>query len=164
MLLSPTDFHFLKQAPLMERFSPEEIQRFAAYLEPMEYPEGQVIIWEDSPQSSLCLLVSGVAVVTKIVRGEVESVLARLSPGAHFGELSLLSQGTAACNVTAEEPCRVLVIDHDTLERVFEEQSDLFAKLAWTMLRDLARKLRATNQKVQEAVEWGLDAASLEPW
>jgi CRP/FNR family cyclic AMP-dependent transcriptional regulator len=164
MSLSPTDLTFLAKAPLMERFSPEEIKRFSAYLQPQEYSEGQVIIWEDSPQRSLCLLVRGVAVVTKVIRGEVESVLARLSPGAHFGELSLLGQGTASCNVTAEEPCRVLLIDHATLERMFEEQSDLFAKLAWAMLRDLAGKLRATNQKVQEAVEWGLDAASLDPW
>jgi len=164
MSLTPADMAFLARAPLMERFTPQELEVFASYLDPKVYQAGQVMIWEKTPQRSLSLLVTGVAVVSKTIRGEVESVLARLTTGDHFGELSLLDEEPASCNVTAEEECRVLIIEYSELERLFQEESALFAKLTWAMLKDLAQKLRATNRKVQEAVEWGLDAASLDHW
>jgi hypothetical protein len=46
---------------------------------------------------------------------------------------------------------------------MLSNESPLFGKLSWALLRDLAGKLRDTNRKVQEAVAWGLDAASLDP-
>jgi len=164
MSLTPADTAFLAHAPLMARFTPQELQIFASYLNPQEYQAGQVMIWEKTPHRSLSLLMSGVAVVSKTIRGDVESVLARLTSGDHFGELSLLDEEPASCSVTAEEDCRVLIIEYSELERLFDEESALFAKLTWAMLKDLAHKLRATNRKVQEAVEWGLDAASLDHW
>lgn len=164
MSITPSDLAFLQSVPLLERFTPEELQRFSSYLEAREYEAGQVLIWEGKPQRQLRIMASGVVVVTKNIRGEVESVLARLTPGSHFGELSLLSDEPASCNVTAEEASRVLSVEYARLEALLEQDSALFAKLSWAMLKDLAAKLRATNRKVQEAVEWGLDAASLDPW
>ncbi len=157
------DRSFLSRAPLFSGFSAADLDRISAYLEPETYDAGQVIIWEGRQHRTLFVLGDGTAVVTKIVRGEVESVLARLHAGAHFGELSLIDNRPAAGSVTAESDCRVLAISYDGLQSLMQQDARLYARLTWALLRDLASKLRATNQKVQEAVEWGLDAASLDP-
>lgn len=163
MPLSPNDLSFLRRTRLFEGFTLTEMGRFSPYIETRDYDMGQVVIWEGSRDRALYVLGSGSAVVTKVIRGDVESVLARLASGDHFGELSLIDGRAAAGSVSAESPCRVYSIDYDRLQQMVGDESPLFAKLTWRLLSDLAAKLRATNRKVQEAVEWGLDAASVDP-
>jgi len=153
------DRKLLSNVPLFAGFSDSDLVRIGPYLEPTSYEAGQVILWEGRPHRSLFVLAAGAAVVTKVVRGEVESVLARLTAGAHFGELSLIDARPAAASVAAESDCRVLVISSDGLQALMVQHPALHARLSWALLRDLAAKLRATNRKVQDAVEWGLGAA-----
>jgi CRP-like cAMP-binding protein len=160
--LSAESVQVLARAPLFEGFTPAELHRVVAYMTEQSFELGQVMIWEGQAHRSLFVLLDGRAVVTKVVRGEVESVLARLDPGAHFGELSLIDNRPASGNVTAESDCRVATVPWDRLQRLQSDDPALFGKLAWSMLQDLARKLRVTNRKVQEAVLWGLDAFAME--
>lgn len=163
MSLTAADQDFLSRTRLFEGFTDAEVRRIAPYVTVRDYDMGQVVIWEGSRHRALYLLGSGSAVVTKVIRDDVESVLARLAPGAHFGELSLIDGQAAAGSVSAESPCRIYSIDYDRLQAMLGDDSPLYAKLTWRLLADLASKLRATNKKVQEAVEWGLDAASVDP-
>ena len=162
MPANSTDSAVLAAAPLFEGFTPAELQTVSRYMDTQRVPRGQVFIWEGQTHRCLFVLMEGRAVVTKVVRGEVESVLARLEQGAHFGELSLIDNRPAAGNVTAETDCRVVKIPWDRLQQLQHEDPALFGKLAWSMLQDLTRKLRVTNRKVQEAVLSGLDAFALE--
>ena len=160
--LSSASLQTLAQAPLFEGFTPSELSRVVSYMKEESYARGQVMIWEGQAHRSLFILLEGRAVVTKVVRGEVESVLARLEQGAHFGELSLIDNRPASGNVTAETACRVGTVPWELLQRLQSHDPALFGKLAWSMLQDLARKLRVTNRKVQEAVLWGLDAFAMD--
>lgn len=163
MPLTDADRGLLSRAPLFSTFTGQEVAIVAEYGVVRQYDAGQVIIWSNSDHRALHVLLAGSAVVTIQIRGEVESVLAHLSPGAHFGELTLIDGRPASGTVTAEEPARVLELPIDRIQALVDERNPLFAKLAWAMLRDLAGKLRATNDKVQDAVIWGLDAAQLDP-
>ncbi|MCK6505552.1 cyclic nucleotide-binding domain-containing protein [Myxococcota bacterium] len=163
MLLTLADRAFLAEVPLFSAFDRAELATISNYLEAREAEPGQVIIWSDSDHRSLFVLAKGQVVVTIQVRGEVESVLAHLGPGAHFGELTFIDGQPAAGSVTAESACRLLVIPIDRMRALRDEQSPLFGKLAWAMLKDLAQKLRHTNEKVLDAVLWGLDAAQIDP-
>lgn len=162
-MLTLSDRAALSQMRLFQSFDRSELATMARYMEAREHASGEVIIWSGSENRSLHLLVAGRAVVTLPVRGEVESVLARLEVGAHFGELTLIDGHPAAGTVTAEERCRVLTIPIEQLHRLRDEQGPLFARLAWAMLTDLAAKLRRTNDKVLDAVLWGLEAAQVDP-
>lgn len=163
MPLTDEDRGLLSRAPLFSSFTGAEVSVLAEYGVVREYDTGQVIIWAQAENRSLRVLLSGAAVVTIQIRGDVESVLAHLTPGAHFGELTFIDGRPASGNVTTEAPSRVLELPIDRMQALLDEKSPLFGKLAWAMLRDLAGKLRATNDKVQDAVIWGLDAAQLDP-
>lgn len=163
MLLTLGDRAFLSDVPLFSGFDKSELATVANYIEAHHFSAGQVIIWSESDNRSLFILASGSAVVTIQIRGEVESVLAHLGAGAHFGELTLIDGKPASGTVTAETSCRVLVVPISQMHALRDEQSALFGKLIWAMLGDLAAKLRNTNAKVHDAVSWGLDAAQIDP-
>lgn len=157
------NLEFLAGVSLFRGFEPAELERLSGYLRQEHYKTGQILIWEGNRQRSLFVLARGRVVVTKVIREEVETVLARVEPGASFGELSLLDGEPAAASVTAEEPSDVHTVSFDDLQALFHEDTQLFGRLAWALAREVSVKLRATNRKVQEAVEWGLDAAALDP-
>jgi CRP/FNR family transcriptional regulator, cyclic AMP receptor protein len=162
-MLTLSDRAALSDVPLFTEFDKGELSTIARYLEAEDYAAGQVVIWSGSENRSLFVLLSGTAVVSIQIKGEVESVLARLEAGAHFGELTFIDGQPAAGTVTAEQPCRILRVPLDQMHKLRDEQNVLFGKLAWAMLHDLAIKLRRTNEKVHDAVQWGLEAAQIDP-
>ncbi len=162
MPLTLSDRAQLARTPLFAEFEPHEVAILEEYSVIEEYPAGKVIIWSGSDNRALHVLLRGAAVVTLQVRGEVESVLAHLEPGAQFGELTFIDGRPASGTVTAETDCRMLSIPVSRMQDLLDERSPLFGKLAWAMLRDLADKLRNTNDKVLDAVLWGLDASQFD--
>jgi len=163
MPISDKDLALLAEVPLLADMDPDERRRLASWLRETKLREGQVVIWEGKSHEDLHIVVEGTVVVTKVVRGEVESVLAHLGPGTHFGELDVIDGRRAAATVTAVDDARLLSIDRSRLLQLLEADSVLFGRFAWAMMRDLAGKLRKTNVRLLEAVAWGLDATAYDP-
>lgn len=163
MSITDKDLALLAEVPLLAEMNSDERRRLASWLHETKLKEGQVVIWEGKSHDDLHIVVEGAVVVTKVVRGEVESVLAHLGPRAHFGELDVIDGQRAAATVTAVEDARLLSIDRSRLMELLEADSNLFGRFAWAMMRDLAGKLRKTNLRLLEAVAWGLDATAYDP-
>lgn len=160
MSLHPSDLAFLGETRLFGGIDGTVLGRLAPYVELRSFEPGEPILYEGSRHRALFILAEGTATVSKAVRGGVESVLARLGPGSHFGELALIDGRAAAATVTADSACRVYSIDSARLQAMLEADAHLHAVLGWRLLSGIASRLRATNVKVQEAVEWGLDVAA----
>lgn len=160
MSLHPSDLAYLGETRLFGDFDGTVLSRLAPYVDVRTYEAGEPILYEGSRHRALFLLSEGSATVSKAVREGVESVLARLGPGHHFGELALIDGRAAAATVTADTHCRVFSIDSGRLQSMLESDAHLHAMLGWRLLSSVASRLRATNVKVQEAVEWGLDMAA----
>lgn len=119
---------------------------------------GEVVVWEGHTQDALYLVLHGKLSVSQTVRGELESVLAELGPGASFGELSVFNPGPAAATVTAEERSVLWRIERRSIDRIVGEPD-----VAWALLKSLAGKVRMANARLVEAVRWSLDAAAVTP-
>lgn len=152
----------LSQTPLFQGFQRQELVAFVRWLDAEEIEAGQVLIAEGEPQDSFYVLCSGRVVISKQIRGEVETVLVHLDAPAHFGELSLVDERGSTASVTVEQRGMVLRFPRKRLKDLLAADSQLSARFAWALNRDLATKLRKTNQKLQEAVIWGLDATGAE--
>ncbi len=153
----------LAKIPLFSAMSDEERARLAPWLTVHEAEPGEVLLWEGRPHGSLFVLERGRVVVTKQIRGETEAVLVHLEAGAHFGEIDLIDGRNASASVTAEQPCRLLVLEQQQLRDILATDERLFGSFAWALLQDLAVKLRRTNQKLQETIIWGMDATASDP-
>jgi CRP-like cAMP-binding protein len=154
---------FLAKHPLFSSLRPDELSRMVPWFDIKQVPAGQVLLWEGKPHDAFYILWKGRVVVSKLVKGEVETVLAHLDPPAHFGELNLVDDKGSSATVTAEEDCTVLHLTRDRLRRLLDSDSHLSAHFAWALMRDLTGRLRSTNQKLQEIVLWGLEATGVDP-
>jgi small-conductance mechanosensitive channel len=81
----------------------------------LSYGAGEVIAHEGDPGASMFVLRTGEAAVT--VAG-AEGELARLTQGAFFGEMSLLTGDTRSATVTAVTHCELLEIGHEAFRSV----------------------------------------------
>jgi hypothetical protein len=80
------------------------VERLAPLLRLERYGTNEVILREGDASDRLCLLASGRVAVHK---GADAARLATLEPGAHFGEMGVLSGAPRSTTVTAETPVRL---------------------------------------------------------
>jgi len=97
----------LPYTPLLSALSEEHIAALFAVLERSTAAPGDVIIAQGSASDKMCILAEGEVVVSREIGGaRVE--LARLAPGAFFGEMSLLANTPRAAEVRASSYAVIL--------------------------------------------------------
>lgn len=137
---------------------PALLDSLEAYATELHFAPGQVVVWEGQPQDALYLVLHGKLSVSQSVRGELESVLAELGPGASFGELSVFDPAPASATVTAEERAVLWRVERRGIDRLVGDPD-----VAWALLKAMAGKVRMANARLVEAVRWSLESAAVDP-
>jgi len=134
--------------PALQVLDDESRRRILAGTHRRRYRRGEVVFHAGDPANTLHLLVTGhVSVRVTTSLGDT-AIFAVLSPGAIFGELSLLGDGTArSATIEALEPTETLVLTTDDLRRLRamspEVDAFLLGLLAGYIRRQDARLLEA---------------------
>lgn len=110
-----------------------------------EYEDGDLIVREGDASRVMFIIQRGGAVVTKQV-GDSEVVLATLTRGSFFGEMSLLESLPRSATVRARGDTRVLVISPGGL--LLKIRRD--PTFAVEMLQQMSRRVRRLNESVAE--------------
>ena len=152
----------LSRVTLFKYWSSPEIAEFAKHLRLVAYDSNEVIFWEGDPGDTLYIILQGQVVVSRRLKGDVETVICRLNDGDFFGELDVIDDLSASANVQTETPCIFYTIGRDTLYDQLEANPKLYSKFLLALLKELAKRLRATNNKLLDAMLWGIDATSLD--
>ena len=82
-----------------------------------------------------------------------ENELARLGPGAHFGEMALIDQAPRSASISSVEDSLLLRLDRKMFFTLIRKESELAKKVLWNMLQVLSGRLRTTNRNLEEARE-----------
>jgi CRP-like cAMP-binding protein len=125
----------LGRVPLLAAVERAELERLAGKCRERTFQRGAVVTREGEKGATLpafFIIVEGAAAVT--VGGEAR---ARLGPGDHFGEISLLYDVPRSATVTAESDLRCLTIGAEELRSFVEKHP----AVAWAMLETLAQRL-----------------------
>jgi len=144
----------LKQIPLFSSLTDEHLAGLAAKLGTRSYKTGETIFHKDDPGSVLYVIKEGqVKIATTSPEGE-EVILAILTDGDFFGELSLLDESPRSASAIAMASTQSLVLHRkdfvDFLTRYPELVSDILAALS--------RRLRGTDALVEDAIFLDLPA------
>ena len=127
----------LRTVPIFSACTAKELSAIAATVKEMDFPAGKVICEEGQTGVGLHIIVQG---ETKVqIGGRTRS---RLGPGAFFGEIALLDGGPRTATVIAETPVKALSIVIWDFKGLLKSQSNL----AFKMLEEVCRRLRATNK------------------
>lgn len=115
----------------------------ARILEEVYFEPGDVLVERDSSGRNMFVVVEG---EVEVVFGDVK--LARLGPGEHFGELSLVDRLPRSASVIAATSGNAISIRGDALEEFCVREPELGVPLVWKLLRVLGQRLRTTNAKL----------------
>lgn len=127
----------LKTVPLFATCSKGQLKAVAGVTEIVEFAEESAICQEGGSDSDLYLIVEGTARV--VVGGRARK---HLTAGDFFGEIALLDGGPRTATVVADMPVMCLRVDPAGMRRVLDAEPGLAA----AMLREVARRLRATDR------------------
>jgi len=127
----------LQSVPVFEGLSPEELLLVARSCTEVTVGAEELVCTAGEEGSQLYILTSGqVAVETVTGAGELKQ-LALLSQGHIFGEFAFIHMGPRLVSIRASQPCTLLRLECEDLERLCLQDSHL----GFTLMRNLARRV-----------------------
>jgi len=132
----------LRASALFASFRAEALEEILTSTSLRSYHEGDIIVTEGEPGSSLFLVVSGeVKVFTRGERGE-HIPLAELGAGDFFGEVSLLTGRPRTATITAKTPVLAIELTREAVDRIAADHEEVRSVLE-----------EFYNRRVHETVE-----------
>ena len=122
----------------------EELGYIADKMVLKEYNTGSYIFLEDSEGEQCFFVAEGSVKVTRLSKDGREVILAMLSSGEFFGEMSLLDGESRSANVIALENTEVLILDREDFLVVLHD----YPQIAIQLLRELANRLRKSDRQI----------------
>ena len=137
----PAPEELIRQVPLFANLNKSEMQGLSSSMKERQFNEGDTIAAEGATGVGFFIIDEGEATVS--VRGaEVRT----LKHGDYFGEVALIDDGARTATITAKTPLKCYGITSWEFRPLIEDN----AKLAWTMLQTIARRLRDAEQRSSE--------------
>jgi SulP family sulfate permease len=137
----------LDRLPLLRDFTPLQVERLRAALEPVAWPAGHVIFRHGDPGSSLYLVTRGRASV-HLQHDDGDIRLVTFAAGTVFGELALLDLGPRSATITVDEDLKGFGLSETSCTGLCERQPDIAIKLLSALGRELSVRVRYANMTI----------------
>ncbi len=119
--------------------------RLLAAATPLRFGRGEVIFRQGDPGNAMFLVVCGRVRMGRPGDSGRENLLTLLGPGDLFGELTLFDPAPRKATARAVAAVDLLSMSADTMRRWLSTEPEA----AWHLLRFLARRVRRTNDVVE---------------
>jgi cAMP-dependent protein kinase regulator len=131
--------------PLFSSIRTAGLRAMIEVFEVTTVPQGTVVIEEGTVGAEAYIVARGELEVRRSVEGADPMVLARLTGGALFGEMALLSRAPRAASVVACRPSILLKGSKDALDAVAEHEPEVGIELAAHCRRRMVQNLVRTS-------------------
>jgi CRP-like cAMP-binding protein len=149
------DLTLLRSVTLFKDLDDAELTAFLSILQAYDVQTDELILQEGAPVGHLYLVSDGMVQVRRDANGK-EILLARLGPGAFFGEVNLFDPaGVATATIYAMKPTRMAVVDYATMLAFMETYPATGYKIVTVITAELAKRLRRTDEKLVSFMSWG---------
>jgi serine/threonine-protein kinase len=131
-----TIIDYIHSVPFFENFKKDQVREILNASNIIKVRKGRVVVAEGDIDDAFYIILSGKAGVSK-----GNTILASLTRGECFGEMSYLSGQTRAATVVAETDCILMKISGTLLDKSAEPIQLLFMRnFALTLLQRLSKK------------------------
>jgi CRP-like cAMP-binding protein len=131
--------------PLFSSIGPAGLRAMIEVFEVATVPQGSVVIEEGTGGAEAYIVAKGELEVCRTLENGDKLLLARLTGGALFGEMALLSRAPRAASVIACRPSIILVGRKDALDAVAEREPEVAIELANHCRRRMVQNLVRTS-------------------
>lgn len=151
----------LRRTAICRELTDEELEMLAGIAYTSNCITGDIIFDEGSASDELYVILNGE--IDVVVGGEdalggyrrEPITLTTLRRGQSFGEMALVSEGIRAATARcAQHDTTLIVIPRRQLMQLFDQYPRLGYKMMHNLAADLAAKIRATDVRIQERVNW----------
>jgi putative peptide zinc metalloprotease protein len=111
----------LASLPGAERLGADELEQLAARVRRRRFSSGEALVRQGETADSFFLLRRGTCAISERTPDGAESVIARIGPGATFGELALLEGTPRTATVRAETDGEAFVVDAAAFQRLLAD-------------------------------------------
>jgi len=153
---------FLRGVRLFKDMGEAELADLSQSLRERPLRRNQILFRQNDPGEEMFLVRQGTVLVSRLVTGRVEHVIARLGAGEFFGEMSLFARSPRSATIQAETDTVLLVLDAAHLQRLIDRSPRAAAAFFQSMVQVFIERLRASDEKLDEATRWGLEATGLD--
>jgi CRP-like cAMP-binding protein len=133
---------------LFSALEKEGLRALIGCFEMITVPAGKAVISEGEEGAEAYIVARGELEVRRQTEEKRDITLARLTNGALFGEMALLSRAPRAASVVACRPSILLVARRDALEAVAEKRPDIGIELAAHCRRRMVANLVRTSKSL----------------
>jgi len=127
-----------------------EIRTFSNYLDIKFYLKGDVILKEGEDESFMCIITEGQVHILKEDSSNRNKIIATLSKGQSFGEMSLFDGYPRSATVAASRNTSILVLKRESLIDMIRDTPSIAAKFTIKLGSALSKRLRRMDNKTIE--------------
>ncbi len=126
---------------ILSELSSAEIALLVSACAERTFGAGETIIADDALGAGLFIVSAGTASVVKYSGSNGEIELARLHPGEHFGEMSLITERPASASVRAKSDVTCLCMARERFDQLLREHPDIARRVLTAFVKTLSRRL-----------------------
>ena len=130
----------LDQTSWAEDFSWQQILVLGKYFKDYAIAAGSELFAEGEPGNEMGIVVNGAIAIYK-----ENKMIAEITAGRTYGEMSLFDNEPRSATALALDDCDLLVIDKAMFEKLAESNPKLAFTLLWKIAGILSQNLRKTN-------------------
>ena len=146
---SSIDAALLRELDNFSDFSLDELNQMLAVATRCDLPKGRLLFREGDPGDSCFILVRGQVDVTIKVRQQ-RHLLAQLSPGKIFGQVSLVAGEPRSATCTIRRDALLAQLDRAACEKLLGTQAPVALKFLAALNRGLTEALRVADRRLMQ--------------
>jgi hypothetical protein len=143
----------LRRTKLFAGLEDPQLASLVHYLEVIRFPQFSHIVRQGQHGDAMYVVTQGEVRVLSIVEGK-ESILATLTAGDCFGEISLLDQGPRSADVIANKDSVLLRLSNAAFDRLVREAPALAVPFLLALSRAVVQRVRRTNLKYEDSIRF----------
>jgi CRP-like cAMP-binding protein len=148
----------LRRVKVLANMTDQQLERFAAFMEIERAPQWSAIVKQGDHGDAMYLILEGELRVRMMVSGK-ETILATMSVGEFFGDISLFDHGPRSADVVANTDATLLKISAAGFGRVTKEAPELATAFLMAICKTLTARIRADNKRYTDSVRFARAAA-----
>jgi CRP/FNR family transcriptional regulator/CRP/FNR family cyclic AMP-dependent transcriptional regulator len=143
----------LRRLRILAGMSDDQLDRFCQFTELLQVPQRATIVKQGDRGDAMYLVLQGDLRVCLNVAG-TETILATLTAGDFFGDISLFDHGPRSADVMAESTATLLKLSASRFRDMARQSPDLATPFLLAIGRTLTARIRTANKHRGEAVQF----------
>ncbi|MDP6089741.1 MAG: Crp/Fnr family transcriptional regulator [Candidatus Marinimicrobia bacterium] len=135
---------YLRSVSIFSDLSDVELVSISKKMTPYSYSKGEFIVMEEMEGEQCYFITHGSVKITRSSKEGREVILAILTAGEFFGEMSLLDGETRSANVLTLEETKVLALNRNDFMATLEE----YPRVSIQLLKELTIRLRKSDLQI----------------